>query len=344
MSKKKKVAPAKAAKKNPVKKPAKKAAKPSAKKSADKKPKKTVVKKAAKKPVSKSKPVAKKPVKKAKTVAKVPVKKATKAPVKKANKAKQVAKKAAPVKKVVAKAAPKKSQKIVKPLAKKTIAPPPVKKETKPAPAPKAVQEKAAAVKHVVDEKPKKVEEPTKKQIAEKKAQEVLAITNTIPVKVKSEISASKIASISNSITNPIKHPESYSIKAEKEPNGKFELEFVVHASAEMLYEFISTPSGLSEWFCDDLNIRNGIYTFIWEEQMQQARLLKTVELQLVRFQWVDKTDGSYFEFRIQRDDLTNDISLIVTDFGDTNADRESSKLLWHSQIEKLMHVIGSIF
>jgi hypothetical protein len=111
-----------------------------------------------------------------------------------------------------------------------------------------------------------------------------------------------------------------------------------------MLYEFLSTASGLSEWFCDDLNIRNGIYTFIWDDQLQQARLLKTIDLQLVRFQWVDKTDGSYFEFRIQRDDLTNDIALIITDFADTASERESSKLLWHSQIEKLMHVIGSIF
>jgi uncharacterized protein YndB with AHSA1/START domain len=173
---------------------------------------------------------------------------------------------------------------------------------------------------------------------------EVLAITNTIPVKSKSEISLSKIASISSSITNPVKKTDSYAIKPEKEPAGKFEMEFVVHASAEMLYEFLSTASGLSEWFCDDLNIRNGIYTFIWDDQLQQARLLKTIELQLVRFQWVDKTDGSYFEFKIQRDDLTNDISLIITDFADTVSERESSKLLWNSQIEKLMHVIGSIF
>lgn len=183
----------------------------------------------------------------------------------------------------------------------------------------------------------------TKKPI-ERKPDDVLAITNTIPVKSKNEISPSKIASISYSITNPVRKTDSYAVKAEKEPAGKFEMEFVVHASAEMLYEFLSTPSGLSEWFCDDLNIRNGIYTFIWDDQLQQARLLKTIDQQLVRFQWVDKTDGSYFEFRIQRDDLTNDISLIITDFADTASERESSKLLWNSQVEKLMHVIGSIF
>jgi uncharacterized protein YndB with AHSA1/START domain len=197
--------------------------------------------------------------------------------------------------------------------------------------------------KHVPVQKTAAVAEPAKKP-TDKKPQGVLAITNTIPVASKNEISPSKIASISYSITNPVRKTDSYAVRPEKEPAGKFEMEFVVHASAEMLYEFLSTPSGLSEWFCDDLNIRNGIYTFIWDDQLQQARLLKTIDQQLVRFQWVDKMDGSYFEFKIQRDDLTNDISLIITDFADSVSDRESSKLLWNSQVEKLMHVIGSIF
>lgn len=173
---------------------------------------------------------------------------------------------------------------------------------------------------------------------------DVLAINSTIPIKKENEISPSKIASIASSITNPIKKTESYSVRPETEPNGKFELEFVVRASADMLYEFLYTQSGLSEWFCDDVNIRNGIYTFIWDGQMQQARLLKTIDHQLVRYQWVDKIDGSYFEFRLQRDDLTNDVSLIVTDFADTSVEKESAKLLWQNQIEKLLHVIGSIY
>lgn len=350
MSKNKKVVSKKAGTKKPVKKASaggKKAGKPSEKKNAPKKSVKVLVKK------SKSKPA--KPLKKISVPKKVLVKKPVKAAkpkvaAKNIKTKKVVAKKSAPVKKAL----PKKA--IVKPAAKplKAAAKPkkaaPVKKSepkkevikfTKTTPV--AAQPKKESAAQL--EKAKKAEElSAKKQMAEKRSQEVLAITNTIPIKEKNEISLSKIASISHSITNPIKKTDSYAIKPEKEPNGKFELEFVVHSSAEMLYEFLSTPSGLSEWFCDDLNIRNGIYTFIWDDQLQQARLLKTVELQLVRFQWVDKTDGSYFEFRIQRDDLTNDISLIITDFADSVADRESSKLLWHSQIEKLMHVIGSIF
>jgi uncharacterized protein YndB with AHSA1/START domain len=263
--------------------------------------------------------------------------------------AKKVARKAPakkkPVKKVVAtkKVAPKKAVKASKPVKKE------IKKVAKPI--------KAATVKEIKKEIPKVLEKKIlvskpleQKPVAKKEKEvvleknEVLAIMNTIPKTEIPELSASKIASITSSITNPIKKQGAYAVKVEKEPNGKFEMEFAFRASPEMLYEFFSTASGLSEWFCDDVNIRNGIYTFIWDGQMQQARLLKTIDNQLARYQWVDKTDGSYFEFRIQRDDLTNDISLMVTDFAETKADQESAKLLWHSQVEKLMHVIGSIF
>ena len=333
MSKKSKVSPKKAASKNKAKKQVKKATKPAAKKKIEKKPLKVV---------SKKKPLVKKVSKPAKPVKKTAVKKSapakklkTKAPVKAVKKAKVIAKKPIATKAVIAK------KQAAKPPVKKSV--PPVKtkviatKPTSAKPFANKVVEKKSAEKPV-----KEIQSVFKK--AEKKTPDVMAVQNTLPAKKKDEISPSKIASISHSITNPIKRVDSYSIKPEKEPAGKFEMEFVIHASSEMLYEFLSSPSGLSEWFCDDLNIRNGIYTFIWEDQLMQARLLKTSELQLVRFQWVEKTDGSYFEFRIQKDDLTNDISLIITDFAETAGDRESAKLLWQSQIEKLRHKIGSIF
>ena len=326
MSKKKKFSPKKT-KKNTIKK---KAVKTSPQKKSSKNPKKSkkTENKSAKKAVPlKKKQPEKKSLKKQKNNTKS-VKKIVKvALVKKIIKKKPIVtktKKLVPVKKIIKKA---KKNLIVKkePIKKIIVKKPLTKKDNSKA-------DKIAA------------ETLAKKVQYDKKFNEVLAISNNIPVKVKNEIPLSKIASISNSITNPIKRLDSYSVKLEKEPTGKFEMEFVVHSSAEMLYEFLSTASGLSEWFCDDLNIRNGIYTFIWDDQMQQARLLKTLDLQLVRFQWVDKIDGSFFEFRIQRDELTNDISLIITDFADTASERESSKLLWQSQIEKLMHVIGSIF
>ena len=322
--------------------------------------KKTVAKKASKPSPAKA------PSGKASKKNKVAVKQSKKIIAKKPVKPVQHKSKAKPAVKKALKKAPLPPTKSA---VKKTIVKKPVKIEKV-----KALKKEkpAKAVKHIITKKPelkstgkketsagltsgklpplpkfaeKEAETPSKKQANDSKALsgEVLAISNTIPKPKVSVISPSKIASISSSITNPVRKVDSYSIKSEKEPNGKYEMEIVVRSSPEMLYEFLSTPSGLSEWFCDDVNIRNGIYTFIWEGQLQQARLLKTVDDHLVRFQWVDKIDGSYFEFKIQRDDLTNDISLIVTDFAETVSERESSKLLWHSQVEKLLHIMGSI-
>ena len=127
-----------------------------------------------------------------------------------------------------------------------------------------------------------------------------------------------------------------------KEPKGKFELEYVMHTSAGILYEFLTSPSGLAEWFADDVNIHDGIFTFFWEGSEQKAKLLGFKEDKFVRLQWLDKPEGSFFEFRIDRDELTGDISLIITDFADEAADMQTSKLLWDSQINKLLHVIGS--
>jgi uncharacterized protein YndB with AHSA1/START domain len=127
-----------------------------------------------------------------------------------------------------------------------------------------------------------------------------------------------------------------------KEPKGKFAVEYVLGTSPGILYEFLSTPSGLSEWFADDVNIRDGVFTFFWDGSEQKALLLDFKEEKYIRFQWVDKPEGSYFEFKIDIDDLTNDVSLIVTDFADEGSDLETSKRLWDSQIHTLMHVIGS--
>ncbi|HET6225543.1 MAG TPA: START-like domain-containing protein [Bacteroidia bacterium] len=129
---------------------------------------------------------------------------------------------------------------------------------------------------------------------------------------------------------------------AKKEPKGKFELEYVVRTSAGILYELLTTPSGLSEWFADDVNIRDGIFTFFWDGSEQKARLIGFKEDKYVRLQWMDKPEGTYFEFRIERDELTGDISLMIVDFAEESSDQQTSKLLWDSQVNKLLNVLGS--
>ncbi len=127
-----------------------------------------------------------------------------------------------------------------------------------------------------------------------------------------------------------------------KEPKGKFTLEYVMNTSVGILYEFLTSPSGLMEWFADDVSIHDGIFTFVWDGSAQKAKLLGFKENEYVRLQWLDKPAGTFFEFRIQVDKITNDVSLMVTDFADEASDLDTSRRLWDSQMDQLLNVIGS--
>ena len=123
----------------------------------------------------------------------------------------------------------------------------------------------------------------------------------------------------------------------------KFEMEFPIKVSQKLLFQYISTPSGLSEWFADNVNSRGEIFIFIWDDSEESAKLIRKVNNENIRFQWLDdeKTDY-YFELRIQFDEITKDVSLIVTDFAEDEAEVEESKLLWTNQISDLKKVLGS--
>lgn len=124
----------------------------------------------------------------------------------------------------------------------------------------------------------------------------------------------------------------------------KIELEFPVKASPAMLFPFLSTPGGLSEWFCDDVNSRSELFTFFWDGSEESAKRLKKKNDKFIRFQWMDDADEGndyFFEFNIVVDELTHDVSLMVIDHVDPE-EEEEAKLLWESQIHELLHTIGS--
>mgnify|MGYP000352491519 FL=1 len=128
-------------------------------------------------------------------------------------------------------------------------------------------------------------------------------------------------------------------------PKVKYELEFPIHSSPQLLYQYISTPSGLSEWFADNVNSRGEFFTFIWDGSEEKARLTARKSDERVKFRWIDednKDTDYFFELRILEDEITKDVSLMVTDFA-FEEDFEEVKLLWESQISDLKHVIGSV-
>ncbi|OUS02218.1 hypothetical protein A9Q86_04110 [Flavobacteriales bacterium 33_180_T64] len=128
------------------------------------------------------------------------------------------------------------------------------------------------------------------------------------------------------------------------EDKVKIEMEFVIHASPQLLYQYISTPSGLSEWFADNVNSRGELFTFIWDDSEEKAKLLSKKSGERVKFRWLnDEEEGAsyFFEIRIQVDEITKDVSIIVTDFSDDD-EVDEAKMLWDNQISDLKQVLGS--
>ncbi|MCK5906424.1 MAG: SRPBCC domain-containing protein [Flavobacteriales bacterium] len=124
--------------------------------------------------------------------------------------------------------------------------------------------------------------------------------------------------------------------------NVKFQIEFVLRSSPKLLYNYISTPSGLAEWFADNVNARTDKFVFIWDDSEEIAYLLTKKQDRLVKFRWDEKDEDTFWEMKIEVDELTKDLSLIVTDFADDDEEVEESKMFWENQISELKHVIGS--
>lgn len=123
---------------------------------------------------------------------------------------------------------------------------------------------------------------------------------------------------------------------------SKYSIEFTIQSSPQLLFQYLSTPSGLSEWFADNVNSRGEEFTFIWGDSEETAKLLSKKANEKVRFQWDDdEGEDYYFEFFIQVDDITKDVSLIVTDFT-TEDEMEESRMLWDNAIADLKQILGS--
>ena len=123
-----------------------------------------------------------------------------------------------------------------------------------------------------------------------------------------------------------------------------YSLEIDFQSSPQLLFQYLSTPSGLSEWFADDVNSRCEIFTFFWDDGEETAKLLSKKNNEKVKFQWINDEEASeseFFEFIIEVDEITKDVSLIITDFSDED-ELDESKMLWENSVASLKQVLGS--
>ncbi len=118
-------------------------------------------------------------------------------------------------------------------------------------------------------------------------------------------------------------------------------MEYTINSSPKVLYARLSTPGGLSEWFADDVNLKGNVFSFIWNAIEQRAVVTQKKENKYIRFHWIEEPDeNTYFEFRINIDELTGDVALVVTDFTEED-EKEDSIELWNTQISELKHTLG---
>ncbi len=122
----------------------------------------------------------------------------------------------------------------------------------------------------------------------------------------------------------------------------KYELEYTLNCSPKVLFSRLSTPEGLCEWFADNVIVDGDIFTFFWNKSELRARLAALKENKFVRFEWLDADDdeSNYFEFRINIEELSGSLALIITDFAETE-EKEDAVSLWDTQITDLKRILG---
>jgi len=121
----------------------------------------------------------------------------------------------------------------------------------------------------------------------------------------------------------------------------QYTLEFGLNTSPRVLYPRLSTPSGLSEWFCNDVNLKDDTFTFFWKGNEAKAKKVSSKDFKFIRYQWAeDEGTDCFFEFKLETHEITGDVALFVTDFADEEEVKDAQEL-WDNQIGKLKRVLG---
>ena len=120
-----------------------------------------------------------------------------------------------------------------------------------------------------------------------------------------------------------------------------FPLEYPLRCSPTILYEFLSTPAGLQEWFAEKVDERDSVFSFSWDKTVDKAEVLQSEDAKSIRFHWLHAPKEEFFEFSIEKSEVTNQTILLIKDFAEKKEIKDQSQL-WDSQVKDLFHRIGS--
>src|SRR6185436_19792377 len=90
----------------------------------------------------------------------------------------------------------------------------------------------------------------------------------------------------------------------------KFALEYIIRSSPAILWEFVTQPDSLAQWFCDHCDSQDDIFIFGWGGSFQRARQEIIIDDELVNFHWEDTKKDEHFSFRVYKSEISNDTVL----------------------------------
>ena len=96
----------------------------------------------------------------------------------------------------------------------------------------------------------------------------------------------------------------------------------------------------MQEWFADKVEDSNGLFSFSWSGSTEDAEVLEKEENKFIRFRWVDSPKDEFFEFSIEKSEVTNQTILVIHDYAEKKDIKDQSQL-WQTQVKELFHRLG---
>ena len=126
----------------------------------------------------------------------------------------------------------------------------------------------------------------------------------------------------------------------------RFVVEFPINASPKILFPYLATASGLSQWFCDDVRYVEGQrLNFIWDSDNHYAEISGQRLNRAVRFVFLDDRrqpvlDANSLEFTLDSSQVTDEVYLRVVDYS-AGHDAAEQHEMWEGLVAKLRDQVG---
>lgn len=131
----------------------------------------------------------------------------------------------------------------------------------------------------------------------------------------------------------------------------KFQTEFEINASKKMLFPYLNSASGLSQWYAEDVTINEDkVFNFKWDGEDHKAKIVAQRTNHFVKFEFITENgnaspdqideDPSYLELKLDMNELTQSVFLTVVDYSESD-DFEELQDVWESLVFNLKEIVG---